>query len=177
MQLKTKNAQLARERDHYCDLYQQTIEQCRKLELGILGQKFERLVGDNAQLTMAVLATMLGQSAVAPPTIEKETVREHTRAKPTGRKPLPENLPRVDIEVLPDDVQRAGLDAFERIGEDVPSPSNAGPARWWWCACASPNSSAKIANATPRPRCCRRHRRSCQSSGAWQVPAFSPTRS
>lgn len=41
------------------------------------------------------------------------------RPKPTGREPLPEDLPRVDLEVLPDDVQRAGLDAFERIGEDV----------------------------------------------------------
>ena len=118
-QLKSENAQLAEERDHYRDLYQQAIERCRKLELGILGQKSERLVGDNAQLTMAVLQTLLGQNTVPPPPVEKETVREHTRAKPTGRKPLPENLPRVELEVLPDDVQRAGLDAFERIGEDV----------------------------------------------------------
>lgn len=43
----------------------------------------------------------------------------HTRRKPTGRKPLPEHLPRVEIEVLPPEVERQGLDAFERIGEDV----------------------------------------------------------
>src|SRR5580658_10275071 len=40
-------------------------------------------------------------------------------AKPTGRKPLPEHLPRVEIQVLPPEVERKGLDAFERIGEDV----------------------------------------------------------
>ena len=41
------------------------------------------------------------------------------KAKPTGRKPFPEKLPRVDIEVLPPEVQQKGLDAFERIGEDI----------------------------------------------------------
>jgi len=46
-------------------------------------------------------------------------VAGHTRPKPTGRKPLPETLPRVDVEILPEEVQQAGLDAFERIGEDV----------------------------------------------------------
>ena len=32
---------------------------------------------------------------------------------------MPEKLPRVDIEVIPPEVQRAGLDAFEKIGEDI----------------------------------------------------------
>ena len=32
---------------------------------------------------------------------------------------LPEELPRVEIEVVPDEVQREGLDAYERIGEQV----------------------------------------------------------
>jgi transposase len=44
---------------------------------------------------------------------------EHERAKPTGRKPLPENLPRVEIEVLRPEGERQGKDAFERIGEDT----------------------------------------------------------
>ena len=48
-----------------------------------------------------------------------QPIREHERQKPTGRKPPPEHLPRVDVEVLPDDVQRQGLDAFERIGQDI----------------------------------------------------------
>lgn len=115
--LKSQYEKIVEERDQYRELYLKMLAQCRKLELGILGQKSERLVGDEAQLTMAVLATMLGKNAVA--AVEKETVREHTRQKPTGRKPLPENLPRVDVEVLPEQVQRQGLDAFERIGEDV----------------------------------------------------------
>ena len=111
------------ERDGYRELYLKMLEQCRRLELGILGQKSERLGHNEAQLTMAVLATLLGHNAVVAPEppepIDTQPVREHERHKPTGRKPLPETLPRVEIEILPDDVQRQGLDAFERIGEDV----------------------------------------------------------
>jgi transposase len=72
---------------------------------------------------MSVLATLLGNNAVVAPEppepLDTQPVREHERHKPTGRKPLPETLPRVEIEILPDQVQREGLDAFERIGEDV----------------------------------------------------------
>jgi transposase len=118
-ELIAENKKLAEERSHYRDLYLQMLEQCRKLEQGILGPKSERLGENEAQLTMAVLETLLKQreKAAAPPA--EQVVREHTRQKPTGRKPLPENLPRVEIEVLPDEVQREGLDAFERIGQDV----------------------------------------------------------
>lgn len=119
--LMAENKRLAEEREHYRQLYLQTLEQCRKLELGIVGPKSERLGEDGAQLTMAVLATLLGRrdEVASPPPPVEQPVREHTRAKPTGRKPLPEDLPRVEVEILPDEVQRAGLDAFERIGEDV----------------------------------------------------------
>lgn len=117
-QLKADNAKLVEERDHYHALYLQMIEHCKKLEQGIVGPKSERLGDNDAQLTMAVLATLLGKNALPPP-VEKQTVAEHERKKPTGRKPLPDNLPRVDIEILPEDVQREGLDQFERIGEDV----------------------------------------------------------
>jgi transposase len=54
---------------------------------------------------------------VPPP--DSTEVRAHERRPPTGRKPLPDKLPRVDIEVLPPEVQKAGLDAFERIGEEI----------------------------------------------------------
>ena len=108
------------QRDEYRRLYLEMLALCRKLELGIL-QKRERFTGD-AQVTMSMLEMLLGedagQSAAAPPP-ETQEVKTHSRAKPTGRKPLPEKLPRVDIEVLPPEVQAAGLDAFERIGEDV----------------------------------------------------------
>ncbi|MGH8277831.1 MAG: hypothetical protein ACRETH_14175, partial [Steroidobacteraceae bacterium] len=115
---KAQYEKVVEEREHYHALYLQTLEQCRKLELGILGQKSERLGEGDAQLTMAVLATLLGKRDVTEPAVE-QPVREHTRQKPTGRKPLPENLPRVEVEILPEEVQREGLDAFERIGEDV----------------------------------------------------------
>jgi len=119
---KEQYEKLVDEREHYRDLYLAALERCRKLELGLLGQKAERLAANDAQLAMQVLATMLGERAgamepeAAP---EVERVREHTRQKPTGRKPLPENLPRVDVEVVPDEVERDGRDAFEKIGEEV----------------------------------------------------------
>lgn len=111
------------DRDHYRELYLKTLEQCRKLELGILGQKSERLSGNEAQLSLALLATLLGDGAsdgdAAPEAPETQTIKEHERTKPTGRKPLPESLPRVEIEVVPPEVEREGKDAFERIGADT----------------------------------------------------------
>ena len=106
--------------EQYRDLYVKMLAQCRKLELGIM-QKRERLSPVEAQLTMALLATLLGEGAQADAETEPalDQVSEHTRRRPTGRKPLPENLPRVDVEVLPLEVQQKGLDAFERIGEEV----------------------------------------------------------
>lgn len=123
-QLSARAAELVGERDEYRKLYLDLLERCRKLELGILGQKRERLSGDEAQLTLSLLGMLLEKAgdpnaseATAAPAVEQ--VRAHERRKPTGRKPLPEHLPRVDVEVIPPEVQQAGLDAFERIGEDV----------------------------------------------------------
>ena len=117
---------LSAERDEYRKLYLQTLERCRKLELGLVGPKRERLSESDAQLTMSMLGLLFGDgsggsaapAAPAPPPPETP-VAAHTRAKPTGRKPLPEKLPRVDVEVLPPEVQQKGTDAFVRIGEDV----------------------------------------------------------
>jgi transposase len=117
--LSTEYEKAQKQRDEYRKLYLEMLELCRKLERGIVGQKRERFEGD-PQLTLSMLGMLLGkeaqQLAAAPP---QEEVSAHTRAKPTGRKPLPEKLPRVDIEILPPEVEAAGLDAFERIGEDV----------------------------------------------------------
>jgi transposase len=115
-------AKLVAERDEYRKLYHNMMELCRKLEQGILGQKRERLTQNDAQLTLSILSMLLGEDgrgAGELPAPAPSKVREHERQKPTGRKPLPEKLPRVDIEVLPPEVQRQGLDAFEKIGEDV----------------------------------------------------------
>ena len=107
------------ERDQYKKLYLEMLELCRKLERGVVGPKREKLSPGDAQVTMPLLAMLLGRGAanVSAPIVEE--VRAHTRHKPTGRRPLPEDLPRVDLEVLPLEVQRGGLDAFDRIGEDV----------------------------------------------------------
>ena len=121
--LTVVNEKLAGEREEYRKLYLDTLELCRKLELGILDQKSERLSPADTQLALALLGTLLGDAArgstpppAAPPAGQ---VQAHARHKPTGRKPLPDKLPRVEIEMLPPEVQQQGLDAFERIGEDV----------------------------------------------------------
>ena len=113
------------ERDEYRTLYLQSMERCRKLELGLLGQKSEKLRGNDAQLSLDVLSLVLGErqrtelDAAFAFAAEEQEIPTHKRRKPTGRKPLPEHLPRVEIIVLPPEVERRGLDAFERIGEDV----------------------------------------------------------
>ena len=120
--LASERDRVASERDRYRDLYQQTLELCRKLEKGLIGPKRERVTDDDAQLRLALLGLLQAEASAATPSDPKEETTEipaHTRAKPTGRKPLPEHLPRVDVEVLPEEVQRLGLDAFEKISEDV----------------------------------------------------------
>ncbi|MBN4049495.1 IS66 family transposase [bacterium AH-315-N03] len=109
-----------RERDHYRELYQQMLERNRLLERGLLGQKSERLE-DGEQLSLGVLELVLGERAMAE--IEdldtEQVVKEHKRKKPTGRKPIPDHIPRVDVVIVPEEVEREGLDAFDKIGEDI----------------------------------------------------------
>ena len=120
---KELEAQLQRteqERDEYRRVYLALLEAYRKLEAGLVGQKRERFTGGDEQLTMSLLAMLTGGEVAKSVADEPEVqqVPAHGRRKPTGRKPLPERLPRVHVEVLPPEVQRAGLDAFECIGED-----------------------------------------------------------
>ena len=67
--LSAENARLAREREQYRDLYLRTLELCKKLERGILaGHKAERLSPHEAQLTLALLGTLLAtREPPAPP--------------------------------------------------------------------------------------------------------------
>lgn len=111
---------LTSERDQYKKLYLEMLELCRKLERGIVGQKRERLSASDDQLTLSLMQMLLGKGEPAAPTEpETEHVKAHDRKKPTGRKPIPEHLPRVDFTILPPEVEQAGLAAFEKIGEDV----------------------------------------------------------
>lgn len=116
---EARSSAVSAERDEYKRLYKEMLEKCRRLELGLLGQKSERLPTDEAQLTLQVLGSMLEVEEGEAPTAKPEQVRQHERRKPTGRKPLPEDLPRVEIELVPDEVKRKGLDAFDVIGTEV----------------------------------------------------------
>jgi transposase len=115
--LELERKTVGRERDEYKRLYVALMEQYRKLEAGLTRHQRERFeAGSKEQLVLSLMSMMApGQSALP----EKETeIAAHTRVAPTGRRPLPESLPRIEIEVTPPDVRRLGQ-AFERIGEDV----------------------------------------------------------
>lgn len=106
------------ERDEYKQLYVSMMEAYRKLEAGLVRHHRERFTEGGEQTTLALLGMLTGQAAPSAPPATTQ-VEGHARVKPTGRKPLPDDLPRIHVEVLPPDVQRAGLDAFDKIGEDV----------------------------------------------------------
>src|SRR3954462_12328771 len=84
-QLRADNERLAAACQHYRELYLRMLEHCRKLELGLLGQKAERLSPNDTQLTMQVLMTLLGprvDDTAPPPAVDEQRIREHTRTKP-----------------------------------------------------------------------------------------------
>lgn len=118
-ELQAQCTRVEHERDAYRTLYLLLREQYEKLKRGLLGQKAERLGhGENpAQLTLAMLGLLLGDASAAAPTpaAPEIDVPAHQR-KPAVRRPLPEHLPHVTIEILPPEVEREGRDAFEQIG-------------------------------------------------------------
>jgi transposase len=128
--LGESNARLQAERDEYKHQYILMVEAYRKLEAGLTRHKRERFAENLGQTTMSLLGMLTGETetTVAEALRDSAKVRAYNRASPTGRKPLPENLPRITIEVVPPDVQRAGLDAFHRMGEDVCETTERRPA-------------------------------------------------
>ena len=142
-ELGAKVSKLEEEREHYRKLYQQMLEKAKKLERGLLGQKAERLPPCSAQLSLQLLAGLLGEreaaldeesgvegSATQP---EPEPEPQTPKRKPTGRRRMPENLPVVKIELLPDDVVEKGLENFERVGEEVISTIERRPSSFVVC--------------------------------------------
>ena len=117
--LAEERSKIVEERDEYRKLVQHLREENERLKRGLLGQKAERLPRNDAQLSLLMLGLALGADAEpstpAPPT--EQVVAEHTRAKPV-RKPLPENLPRVQIEIVPPEVEREP-DAYVLIGTET----------------------------------------------------------
>ena len=66
-----------------------------------------------------VLTTVTPEAASEDALAEPTPTREPAKRGPARRKALPPELPRIEVEVLPPEVQRGGLDAFERIGEET----------------------------------------------------------
>jgi transposase len=118
-ELRARIATLEQERDEYRKLYLLLREQYEKLKRGLLGQKAERFGrGENpAQLTLAMLGLLRGEASEPEPRPEPAAIEvpAHQRQQP-ARRPLPEHLPHVTIEILPPEVEREGRDAFEQIG-------------------------------------------------------------
>jgi transposase len=144
-ELQAANAKLEEERDRYRQLYQQLLEKARKLELGILGQKAERLPASDAQLSLQLLAGLLGErdatmgdDSDADSDATEEPEPKKPRRKPTGRKPIPEHLPVVEIELIPDDVMAKGLEHFDRVGEEVISTIERRPSAFVNCRVVRP---------------------------------------
>src|SRR5262249_41035686 len=97
------------ERDEYKKLVVLLQEANERLKRGLLGQKAERLPRNDSQLSLEILRMALGTDSVSADSEEEpeseQTVAEHTRKKPS-RKPIPEHVPRVVIEMVPDEVKR-----------------------------------------------------------------------
>lgn len=111
-----------RERDEYKKLYTHLQEENERLKRGLLGKKAEKLPQNDAQLSLAILGLMLGggEEPGPPPAAEEPTrvIPEHTRKVPKRRGPS-DDWPRVYIELVPPEVEREGLDAFDVIGQET----------------------------------------------------------
>jgi transposase len=132
-ELEARLNEVSQERDHFRMLYLEALERCVLLERGIMaGNKAERFTADGSQLTLGVLGLLLtpevpeapeapAASPSSPSSPSEETILAPPPAKrrASGRRAITAMLPRVDIEVLPPEVQREGLDAFDRIGEET----------------------------------------------------------
>ena len=114
-ELEARLLAVERERDEYRKLYLLAREENAQLKRGLIGHKAHRPAADDGQLSLAVLGLLLGDEPAAAAQAPPQLVAAHTRQQPV-RKPFPEHLPRVSVEVLPPEVERAGLDAFTVIG-------------------------------------------------------------
>lgn len=135
-----------RARDVYRRRMDELREQVRKLELGLLGPKKQRFKGESdEQLSLTLLSELLGRQLDDEADVKElaealareaeddavahagdggdgddgsgsEVVHRRKR-KPTGRKTR-RALPKVTVEMMPDEVERLGTDAFECIGAE-----------------------------------------------------------
>jgi len=144
-ELRKEHTKASSDREQYRALYMQMLERCRLLERGIVaGQKAERFSGDDElQLSMQLLGMLLNEEENQGPSAEDEAdfidgfedddeddddddkaagAGDPTPDPPKrrrGRRRLPKALPRIEIELLPPEVEEEGKAAFRRIGEAV----------------------------------------------------------
>jgi transposase len=116
--LERHQARLERERDEYRKLYLLAREEIAQLKRGLLGQRAHRAPTDEGQqLSLFLLELARGLAGGDDDHRRRQRVPEHERRTPV-RKPLPEHLPRVRVELVPPEVEREGLNAFEEIGAE-----------------------------------------------------------
>ena len=126
--LRSENEKLRVEATEYKASYLVLLEANRKLELGLIGQKRERFKTNEAQNVFKEMFEALGLTAPhhrleengaagAPPPPEKKEKKK--RKAPTGKRPLPKDMPRIEVTVVPPEVEAQGTDNFIRIGVDT----------------------------------------------------------
>lgn len=91
-------------------------EQVKNLQNSIFGRKSEKTVKDDGQMSLFDIP----EPSLQPDEIEKVSIAEHTRKK-RGRKPLPDNLERVEVihDLSDEEKQCKCGHEKERIGEEV----------------------------------------------------------
>ena len=157
-------------RDEYRKLYLQMLERCRKLELGVIGPKSERLSASDAQLTMSMLGMMLDGAGGARhrPHPRHLRWRHLLRRTSAPSRPVASRCPRSSrastSRCCRRRCSRRAPTPSCASAKTRPRPSSGGRPRWWSCASASPSSCPRAASAAPRPRCSRQRRRSCRST-------------
>jgi transposase len=116
--LRARIAELERGLEEYRKLYLLAREEIARLKRGLIGRNVDRPRLDDPQLSLAVLNLLFGDEAAGAGESPTELVAEHTRRKPV-RKPFPEELPRVRIEIVPPEVEQSGREAFDVIGVET----------------------------------------------------------
>ena len=118
VELKKIIAEMAAVQQHYESENELLREQLRKLFDRLFGRKSEKLFGGSPQL---LLFDMPEIDPEAEPEIEEKVVIEAHSRKKAGRKPLPENLPRVEVvHDIAEEEKVCGCGAaLERIGEEI----------------------------------------------------------
>lgn len=127
-ELKKKLARAAHEREEYRKLYELTVLELERLRNRIFSKSSERV--PDSQLPLAGLLELLkgkvseqeedAADGGAKAESEQQSSPEKTekKHKPSGRKPLPEDLPLVEITLLPSELSGEDRHLYECIGED-----------------------------------------------------------